>query len=206
MTLEVKTLPKILVPSTEHLREPNVKKWARNVQAEIDALILRVNTNLGLVETEVNAGGGGGGSVYELVKAKGNLSSANFANTEAALTWNTPAIGASSTNVSISGTEITIDTAGTYKFTVTLRTDSANRTELFIKTYIDTGSGKTQDTDEIVSDYVARDADQDTGAVTLITALELDEDDVVEFRGEGDCDGTCIGLDAGTILLVERVA
>jgi len=150
-------------------------------------------------------GNGSGSSVYELVKCKGNLSSASFANTEAALPWNSPVIGSGSSNVSISGSEITILTTGTYKFTVTLRTDSGNRTELFVKTYINTGGGLTQDTDEIVSDYVSRDADQDTGAVTLITALELDEDDVVEFRGEGDTDGTCVGLDAGTILLIERV-
>jgi hypothetical protein len=147
----------------------------------------------------------GGASVYELVKCKGNLSSASFDDTENALSWNSPVIGSGSSNVSISGSEITIDASGTYKFTVTLRTDSANRTELFIRTYINTGAGLTQDTDEIVSDYVSRDADQDTGAVTLITALELDATDVVEFRGFGDTDGACVGLDAGTILLVERV-
>ena len=109
------------------------------------------------------------------------------------------------TNISVSGSEITIDVTGTYKFTVTLRTDSGNRTELFIRTYINTGGGLTQDTDEIVSDYVSRDADQDTGSVTLVTALALSATNVVEFRGFGDTDGTCVGLDAGTILLVERV-
>ena len=144
--------------------------------------------------------------VLDIVKAKGNLSSANFANVENALVWASPVIGSGSSNVSISSSEITVDVTGTYKFTVTLRTDSGNRTELFIRTYIDTGSGFVQDTDEIVSDYVARDTDQDTGAVTLVTALELDDGDIVEFRGFGDTDGTCVGLDAGTILLIERVA
>jgi hypothetical protein len=109
-------------------------------------------------------------------------------------------------DVTLSGSEITIGTTGTYKFTVTLRTDSANRTELFIRTYINTGGGLTQDTDEIVSDYVSRDTDQDTGAVTLTTALALNSGDVVEFRGFGDTDGTCVMLDPGTILLVERAA
>jgi hypothetical protein len=147
----------------------------------------------------------GGGGVYDIVKAKGNLSSASFANTENALPWNSPTIGSGSSNVTISGSSITIDSDGTYKFTVTLRTDSSNRTELFIRTYIDTGSGLIEDADETVSDYVSRDSDQDTGAVTLVTALELTDGDIVEFRGFGDCDGTCVGLDAGTILLVERV-
>ena len=147
-------------------------------------------------------------SAYGLWKAKGNLSSVTFANTENVIPWNNFAINGGA-DVTLSGTpqsDIEINTTGTYKFTVTLRTDSGNRTELFIKTYIDTGSGYVQDADEIVSDYVSRDTDQDTGAVTLVTALELTAGDLVEFRGEGDTDGTCIGLDAGTILLIERVA
>lgn len=144
--------------------------------------------------------------VYDLVKAKGNIAGVSFDDTENAIAWNSPAIGSGSPNISISGSQITIDADGTYKFMVTLRTDSANRTELFIRTYINTGSGLTQDTSEIVSDYVSRDTDQDTGAVSLMTALELTDGDVVEFRGFGDTDGTCVGLDAGTILLVERVA
>jgi hypothetical protein len=143
-----------------------------------------------------------GGSGPSLWKAKGNLSSANFRNTENVLSWNAFAINGGS-DITLSGSEITCGTTGVYKFTVTLRTDSANRTELFVRTYIDTGSGKVQDTDEIVSDYVSRDTDQNTGAVTLSTALSLTSGDVVEFRGFGDCDGTCVGLDPGTILLIE---
>ncbi len=145
---------------------------------------------------------GGGGSSINLWKAKGNLSSASFDDTENALSWNAFAIDGGS-DITLSGSEVTVGTGGTYKFTVTLRTDNGNRTELFIRTYINTGSGLTQDTDEIVSDYVSRDADQDTGSVTLVTALALDATDVVEFRGFGDTDGTSIGLDAGTILVIE---
>jgi hypothetical protein len=146
-----------------------------------------------------------GGSVYTLCKAKGNTSSVSVANTEAAISWASPAINTGS-DVSVSGSVITINTTGIYKFTVTLRTDSSNRTELLVKTYINTGSGLTEDTDELISDYVSRDTDQDTGAVTLITALSLTATNTVEFRGEGDCDGACTMLDAGTILLIERVA
>lgn len=148
----------------------------------------------------------GGGGVYSMLKAKGNVAGVSFDDVENALDWalafNTGA------DVSVAGSEITVSNAGTYKFTVTLRTDSGNRTELFIRTYFDAGGTGTfvQDTDEIVSDYVSRDADQDTGAVTLTTSLQLAADDVIEFRGFGDTDGTCVGLDAGTILLVERVA
>ena len=142
----------------------------------------------------------GGGSVYSILKAKGDIAAVSFSNVEAALDW-TQSFN-SGADVSLSGSTITIDETGTYKFTVTLRTDSNNRTELFIRTYINA----VQDTDEIVSDYVSRDTDQDTGAVTLVTALELTATDTVQFRGFGDCDGTCVGLSAGTTLLVERVA
>lgn len=150
------------------------------------------------------SGGGGGGSVYTLCKAKGNTGGASLDDVEAAITWAAPAI--TSADVSVSGSQITINTTGTYKFTVSLRTDSGNRTELFIRTYIDTGAGLTQDTDETVSNYVARDADQDTGGVVLVTAFALTATNVVEFRGFGDTDGSCIMLDPGTHILVERVA
>lgn len=63
-----------------------------------------------------------------------------------------------------------------------------------------------QDTDSIVSDYVARDGDQDTGAVSLLDAFVLNVGDKVEFRGFGDTDSFCTGLDPGTVLLIEKVA
>ena len=153
----------------------------------------------------------GGGSTYEIYKAKadfGSLGSNTFDDIENVIPWNAFTLSGGS-SVSLSGTpqsQIDINESGTYKFTVTFRTDNANRTELFIRTYVDTGGGLTQDTDEIVSDYVSRDADQDTGSVTLVTALSLSSGHAVEFRGFGDTDGTCIGLDAGSILLIERVA
>lgn len=144
---------------------------------------------------------------YQIWKAKGDIAGTNFANTEAVIDWADFAIDGGFA-VTLTGTpqsDININKDGVYKFTVTLRTTSNNRTELFVRTYIDTGSGYVQDTDEIVSNYVARDADQNTGAVTLITALDLAKGTLVEFRGEGDCDGTCTGLDEGTILLIEKV-
>lgn len=146
----------------------------------------------------------GGGSVYTLAKAKGNTSGASIANTTADIVWATPTIAG--TAIAFGGAEITVSADGTYKFTVTLRTDSNNRTELFIRTFLDTGAGYVEDTDAIVSDYVSRDADQNTGAITLIDAFALTSGDKVKFQGEGDCDGTCIMLDPGTTILVERVA
>lgn len=142
------------------------------------------------------------GTSPKLLKAKGT-STASLDDVEAAITWDTATID-TGPNVSVSGSEITADADGTFKFTVTLRTSNGNRTELFIRTYINTGGGLTQDTDEVVSDYVSRDADQNTGAVTLVTAFTLSSGDVVEFRGFGDTDGTCVMMPAGTILLIEE--
>jgi hypothetical protein len=143
----------------------------------------------------------GGGGVYSLCKAKGNTGGVSFANVENVIAWAAPVINTAS-DVSVSGSTITINNAGTYKFTVSLRTDNSNRTELFIRTYIN----GVQDTDELVSNYVSRDVDQDTGGVVLATAFTLSATDTVEFRGFGDSDGTSIALDPGTRLLVERVA
>ncbi len=143
----------------------------------------------------------GSGGTYSILKAKGNLGSPSFDDVENALIWATPVINTGS-DVSVSGSTITINNTGTYKFSVTLRTDNGSRTELFIRTYVN----GVQDTDEIVSDYVSRDADQDTGAVTLITAFSLTATDEIEFRGFGDTDSFSTGLDAGTVIIVERVA
>ena len=149
--------------------------------------------------------GGSSSSVYALWKAKGDNSGTSLANTAADIGWNSWAIDGGS-DVTILGADVTIATAGTYKFTVTLRVSGNNRVELYIRTFIDTGSGYTQDTDEIVSDYVLRDTDQLTGSVTLTTALALDAGDDIKWQGEGNADGTCTALDPGTILLVERIA
>lgn len=166
-----------------------LKRW---VHDELDRISLAFE--------DVRSGSAASGSVYSTLKAKGDIAAVSFSNVEAVLDW-TQSFN-SGTDVTLGASLMTINQTGTYKFTVTLRTVSNNRTELLIRTYI----SAVEDTDEIVSDYVARDVDQNTGAVTLITALQLTAGDTVQFRGEGDCDGTCTGLNAGTILLVERIA
>jgi hypothetical protein len=159
----------------------------------------------GIQGVQGSDGGAGGGGSYALWQAYGSMSSVSFSNTENNITWGSLAINPNS-DISLSGSEITINTAGVYKFTVTLRTDSSNRTELFVKTYLDNGAGYNWRNTDIVSDYVSRDNDQDTGAVTLITALSLSATNKIQFRGQGDCDGTCVSLNDGTILIIERVA
>jgi len=133
-----------------------------------------------------------------VLKAKG-ISTASVANTEADITWDTPQIN--TTNITVSSEKITIVTTGVYIFDVSLQTQSNHRTELIINTYVDS----VQDTDETASNYAARDTDQDTGGVTLSTALSLTAGEVVKFTGYGDCDGTCVMLTAGTILRIQKV-
>lgn len=141
---------------------------------------------------------------YSIAKGNGNIQGLSFSNTQRSIEW-TEDFNTGS-DASINSENITINNNGTYKFTTTLRTQNTNRCELIITTYLDNGSGKTNLPSETASDYVSRDSDQNTGGVTLSTALELSSGDIIEFRGECDADGASTGLDDGTILLVERVA
>ena len=75
---------------------------------------------------------------------------------------------------------------------------SANRSELQLKTFLN----GTELTDEIISDYVARDTDQDIGGVTGLVALVLAAGDVVSFKAHSDADGACTIRTQGTRLVV----
>ena len=146
------------------------------------------------------------GSVYSLLKANGNNTAVSIAGVEAAIGWQAVEINTGADASISAGSNIDIATTGTYKFTVTLRVEGNNRVELFIRTYIDTGGGLAFDNSEQVSTYAIRDAAQDTGAVVLSTALQLNSGDTVEFRGFAVALGTCEMLNQGTRLIVERVA
>ena len=148
--------------------------------------------------TTLEGASGGGVSV---VFAKGSATS-SVANTTANVTWNTPTI--TDASVTVSSADITINEDAVYLFDVTVRTTNNNRTELIIHTEIDTGGGYTEDTDLITSDYVSRDTDQNTGAVSLHIALDLTDGDKVRFVAEGDCYGTSTLMTAGTHLRVVK--
>ena len=152
--------------------------------------------NLNKMETGISDG------IVKVLKAKGTATG-SMDDTEIDLTWGNPTINTS--DISVSSADITINTDGIYIFDVSLQTTNANRTELFIRTYVDTGGGYVQDTDEIVSDYVSRDTDQNTGGVTLSTALDLNDGDIIKFAGFGDTDGTCVANTAGTILRIQQI-
>lgn len=145
-----------------------------------------------------------GALVYSLAKAKGNTAGADVAGVEAEIPWASVAI--SSPDVTVFGSSVTIGADGVYKITATLQVEANNQTELEVRTYIDTGSGYSALTDEVATGYVAHDATQTTGGVTLATALSLNDGDVLQFRAFANCDGTCVMVDPGTRLIVERVA
>jgi len=143
-------------------------------------------------------------AVYTLTKATGNTSSASIANTTVDLVWNTPTIAGD--GVTVSGSGVTLDDAGTYKFTVSFRADGGNsRNEGQLRTYLDTGAGYSELTNEIVTNYMSRITAQDEGTIMAIVALELDAGDKVKFSARSEADSTCTLIDAGTNLLVERV-
>ena len=140
-------------------------------------------------------------AICPILKASGS-STASIANTEVDLTWSED-IGASF--ASITSADITFSADGTYMFTVTARQQGNNRTETFVHTYLDTGAGYVEQTDDIASDYTSRDTDQDTGGTTLSTALTVSSGDKIKFSAECDADGTSALLTAGTILLIQKV-
>ena len=154
-------------------------------------------TDWDLLADKGDAGPAGGGT--QLSQLTGNIAGVSFDDVENDLSWTATTIANST--ASVSGADITIADSGVYKFTVTLRTSSNNRSELFIRTYVN----NVQDAAAQVSDYVSRDTDQNTGAVTLIYAFDLTAGDVVRFAGFGDTDGTCVGLNDGTVLIIEQL-
>lgn len=134
-----------------------------------------------------------------IFKAYGT-STSSIANVSADLTWSTPVI--STSDISLSSNELTINTAGVYQFTLAVRTDNSNRTELILRTYIN----GTEQTNDVASDYIARDADQNTGGITHTVTFDLSASDVVKFDALGDCDGACTILTAGTFLTAVKLS
>ena len=148
------------------------------------------------------ASGGGGGGVYTIAKFTANSTAQSFSNVEAQVQMPVVAFNTGS-DISVNGTNrYTINSTGTYKISFTCHTNNNNRTELILRLYVNS----VFQTGEIASNYVSRDTDQNTGGVTLDTAVQLTAGDDIYFTAEGDCDGTCTKIQNGTRLIVERVA
>lgn len=139
----------------------------------------------------------GSGSSRSLLMSTGSNTD-SIANTTADLTWAKADIADPA--LTITGAELTVVGDGVREFDVSVRTTSNNRSEVIIRTFLDTGSGFVEQTDYIASDYVSRDSDQNTGGCSLHFAINLSDGDKVKFEAEGDCDGTCSLLTSGTLL------
>ena len=170
-------------------------------QAAIDALTVAGDGTDGQVWTTDGTNGSwqtpAGGSAGTILMATGSNTD-SIANTAVDVTWAKADIADAA--LTISSAELTAVGDGIREFDVSVRTTSNNRTELIIRTYLDTGSGWVEQTDYTASDYVARDSDQNTGGASLHFAINLSGGDKVKFEAEGDCDGTCTLTTAGTLL------
>jgi hypothetical protein len=82
---------------------------------------------------------------------------------------------------------------------VQVRTLSNNRSELTVQAL----RNESSEANDVVSDYVARDTDQNTGGVTLTYVVTLAANDTVRFSAISNADGTSSLLLQGTSLFVE---
>lgn len=138
-------------------------------------------------------------TVPSLLKAIGS-STASISNLTVDLTWSSPEI--THDNITVSGSDITFDTGGTYEITCSAHCDATNRVELIVQMYKDTGSGYSALTNEVASNYATRDTDQNTGSVTLATALTVNDGDAIKLDCLGDADSSVSLTVAGTILRI----
>lgn len=134
----------------------------------------------------------------KMLKAFGTLTS-SVRNITVDLVWAAPTIDQHGGNVRITSDVVQFTTGGVYKFSVSVQTTNANRAELIVQMK----RGGVAQAAEIASDYVSRDIDQNTGGVTLTTAITVADGEQIEFTAHSDADGTSDLLTDGTILLVE---
>jgi hypothetical protein len=161
---------------------------------------VQIGANLSYDEGVLSAAGGGGGGSGPGVMLFRGTSTASIANIEANLEWADPAIDTTSgAFLKTSATTLRCVTAGTWKFTVQVRTLSNNRSELTVQAL----RNESSEANDVVSDYVARDTDQNTGGVTLTYVVTLAANDTVRFSAISNADGTSSLLLQGTSLFVE---
>lgn len=128
----------------------------------------------------------------------------SVANTTVTLEWD------SSTGFIESGTEVTrgasgiisLGLAGNYEVICSVRTINNNRTELIIQLQSDLTGVMADMALEVASDYVSRDADQNTGGTTLHTIINVTDGTDIRVQVSGDCDGTSTLFQNGTNLIV----
>lgn len=166
---------------------------AATAQAAADAAQADADTNTTAIATKQ-----GNLTVFKAIGS----STASIANTSVFMTWSAPTHEHPEITLSESSDEITFGTGGTYTLDITARCTSNERTELLLSIYNDIGVGHSIMTNEIASDYVSRDTDQNTGGVTLSTALTVGDGEKLKFQAEGDCDGTCVLTASGSILRI----
>ena len=156
------------------------------------------HTDITDFDTEVNALISAA-NVYDIAKYNGDIDLDNFANVQGNLNWTNDFTSSHVTRTT--STTFRADATGTYKFTISVRITGNNRVELILRTF----KNGVVDNAEIASNYVIRDTDQNTGGFTHVVVYELTVNDTVRWTMQGDADGTCVGEDDGTNVIIERV-
>ncbi|QDP60606.1 MAG: putative tail fiber-like protein [Prokaryotic dsDNA virus sp.] len=144
-------------------------------------------------------------------------STGSIANTTLYLPWDTAASTATADSrghIQVddedSGTEtsdstiINIYADGRYQIDCSVRVSGNNRVESFCRLELDTGSGFSRQSTHVATNYALRDADQNTGSVTLSTLLTLNNGDRLRFQAEGDADNAANLVLNGTLLRIIR--
>lgn len=117
------------------------------------------------------------------------------------LTWATPS--PFNGDVTVSGANITFDTAGDYQIDVVARAITTNnRFQLIVQGQLDTGSGYADVTPWIADNYAARDSSFDTGCVVLPLLISANVGDRVRFNATANAVGNAVLLAAGTSLRI----
>lgn len=140
------------------------------------------------------------------LKAKGT-SSADISGSDADITWAPPVIETSTIASAVSITEANINILidGVYTFDVSLGCDANERTQLAIKTFIDSGTGYIEDLDEKIMSYVARNSNQNMGGIVLNTALSLVAGQRVKFVASAVASNSCTLSAPETRLLMSAI-
>lgn len=175
--------------------------------AQVTAIGTRVIEGSATVtgEAAVTATGTVEEAPLNLFKAETNQVLTSLQNTTVTLTWAAATKKDSSFTHTDGTSDVTIVDAGWYWINCKVQTANANRTELIVQMYTDTGGGFSAVANEIISNYASRDTDQDTGGTMFSTLYEFSANDELQFRATGDNDGTCT-IAAGTQINIMKVA
>lgn len=141
---------------------------------------------------------GGSNVPREFFRATSDQGGTNLTSGAQDLTWSAGALTSNHYSHTAGSAEITINTTGNHEITFNVGiTGATNRVQLTATLWVDTGSGFVEDTEYSTFDYVARDASQNSGAVTFSAPRAFNAGDVIRVRASVSVDsGSASNIDA----------